>query len=148
MMPAEPLPEKTPPPALAAETEPPALTGQGAPLDPPLAPPHPAPPPPDPPSAPPYAAPPPPDPRAPEYREYRWYHKVWAVLFITFCLDIGLFLLISPWTDAWDNFAAYTHALRPYCDNLYVRGAISGLGVINLYISLGEVFRLRRFSRH
>jgi len=27
-----------------------------------------------------------------------------------------------------------------------VRGAISGLGVVNLYISLGEVFRLRRFS--
>jgi hypothetical protein len=73
---------------------------------------------------------------------------MWAVLFITFCLDIGLFLLISPWTDAWDNFAAYTRALRPYCDNLYFRGAISGLGVINLYISLGEVFGLRRFSRH
>jgi hypothetical protein len=29
---------------------------------------------------------------------------------------------------------------------MYVRGAISGLGVVNLYISLGEVFRLRRFS--
>jgi hypothetical protein len=29
---------------------------------------------------------------------------------------------------------------------MYVRGAISGLGVLNLYISLGEVFRLRRFS--
>lgn len=170
-MPTEPLPEKTPPPALAAETEPPALTGQTPPLDPPLAPrpldppsapPYAAPPlldpppatprptrePLDPPFAPPYAAPPPPDPRPPEYREYRWYHKMWAVLFITFCLDIGLFLLISPWTDAWDNFAAYAHTLRPYCDNLYVRGAISGLGVINLYISLGEVFRLRRFSRH
>ena len=29
---------------------------------------------------------------------------------------------------------------------MYVRGAISGIGVVNLYISLGEVFRLRRFS--
>jgi hypothetical protein len=29
---------------------------------------------------------------------------------------------------------------------MYVRGAISGLGMVNLYISLGEVFRLRRFS--
>jgi hypothetical protein len=28
-----------------------------------------------------------------------------------------------------------------------MRGAISGVGVVNLYISLGEVFRLRRFSK-
>lgn len=77
---------------------------------------------------------------------YRWYHKAGAVLFITLCLDVGLVLLIFPWTEYWDNFAAFVHAWSPYVDNLYVRGAISGLGVVNLFISLGEVFRLRRFS--
>lgn len=85
-------------------------------------------------------------PAPPAAPQYRWYHKVSAVLFITFCLDIGLFLLIFPWTDYWDNFGAFVRAWRPYLDNMYVRGAISGLGVVNLYISLGEVFRLRRFS--
>ena len=82
--------------------------------------------------------------------EYRWYHKMSAVLLITFCLEIGLFLLIFPWTEYWDNnyFAALAPQLRQYWDNMYVRGAISGLGVINLYISLAEVFRLRRFARH
>jgi len=77
---------------------------------------------------------------------YRWYHKVSAVLFITLVMDVGLILIIFPWTDYWDNFAAFVRGWRPYVDNLYVRGAISGLGVVNLYISLGEVFRLRRFS--
>ena len=82
--------------------------------------------------------------------QYRWYHKMSAVLLITFCLEIGLFLLIFPWTEYWDNnyFAAIAPQLRQYWDNMYVRGAISGLGVINLYISLAEVFRLRRFARH
>jgi len=79
--------------------------------------------------------------------EYRWYHKFWAVLLITFCLDIGLFLLIFPWTDGWDNFLGFAHRWRQYCDTMYMRGAISGVGVVNLYISLGEVFRLRRFSK-
>ncbi len=81
--------------------------------------------------------------------EYRWYHKMSAVLLITFCLEIGLFLLIFPWTDTWENnyFAALAPSLRQYWDNMYVRGAISGLGVINLYISLVEVFRLRRFAK-
>ena len=32
---------------------------------------------------------------------YRWYHKLSAVLLITFCLEVGLFLLIFPWTDYW-----------------------------------------------
>ena len=85
-------------------------------------------------------------PEEPPAPQYRWYHKVSAVLFITLCLDIGLFLLICPWTDYWDNFAAFVRVWRPYLDNMYVRGGISGLGVVNLYISLGEVFRLRRFS--
>ena len=34
-----------------------------------------------------------------------------------------------------------------FWDNSYVRGAISGLGVVNLYISFLEIFRLRRFAR-
>jgi hypothetical protein len=37
--------------------------------------------------------------------------------------------------------------MKPYWDNLYVRGAVSGLGAVNLYISLVEIFRLRRFAR-
>jgi hypothetical protein len=86
-------------------------------------------------------------PAPPPARPYHWYHKAGAVLFITFCLDIGLFLLIFPWTEYWANFAAFVHSWRQYLDNMYVRGAISGLGVVNLYISLGEVFRLRRFSK-
>jgi hypothetical protein len=82
--------------------------------------------------------------------EYRWYHKMSAVLFITFCLEVGIFLVIFPWTQFWDF--NYFSALKPewhqYWDNMYMRGGISGLGVVNLYISLVEVLRLRRFARH
>jgi len=81
---------------------------------------------------------------------YRWYHKMSAVIFITFCLEIGLFLLIFPWTEYWDRnyLAAFVPEWHRYWDNMCVRGAISGLGVVNLYISLVEVFRLRRFAKH
>jgi hypothetical protein len=79
----------------------------------------------------------------------RWYHRIFAVLFITFCLEIGFFLLIFPWTEFWENnyFAAYIPEWHQYWGNMYVRGAISGLGVVNLYISFAEMFRLRRFSK-
>lgn len=81
---------------------------------------------------------------------YRWYHKMSAVLFITFCLEIGLFLLIFPWTEYWESnyFSSLIPDWRQFWSNMYFRGAISGLGAVNLYISLAEIFRLRRFSRH
>jgi hypothetical protein len=76
----------------------------------------------------------------------RWYAKLWSVLLITFCLEIGLFLLIFPWTESWDNnyFANSIARIRVVWDNMYLRGAVSGLGIINLYISLAEAFRMRR----
>ena len=80
---------------------------------------------------------------------YHWYHKMSAIVFITFCLEMGLYLLIVPWTDSWDGnyFSSLAPRLRDYWGNFYVRGAVSGLGLVNLYISLVEIFRLRRFSR-
>lgn len=80
---------------------------------------------------------------------YHWYEKVAAVVFVTFCLEIGIFLVAFPWTAYWDTnyFAAYIPEWHRYWDNMYVRGAVSGLGVVNLYISLIEVFRLRRFAK-
>ncbi len=80
---------------------------------------------------------------------FRWYQKLSAVIFITFCLEIGFFLLIFPWTDAWDGnyFFSLSPQLRDWWNNMYVRGAISGIGGVNLYISFLEMFRLRRFAR-
>jgi len=68
---------------------------------------------------------------------YHWYHKMSAIVFI------------APWTDSWDGnyFSGILPELRAYWGNFYVRGAVSGLGVVNLYISLVEIFRLRRFTR-
>ena len=80
---------------------------------------------------------------------YHWYQKVSAVVFIAFCLEIGMYLLIVPWTEYWDSnyFSGMVPQLKDYWDNLYLRGAVSGLGMVNLYISLVEIFRLRRFAR-
>jgi len=80
---------------------------------------------------------------------HRWYHKMSSVLLVTFCVEIGLFLLIFPWTQFWD--ASYFSRLAPgwrvYWENGYLRGAVSALGALNLYISLVEIFRLSRFGR-
>ena len=80
---------------------------------------------------------------------YRWYHKLWAALLIALCVEIGLFLLVFPWTAYWENnyFSSALPQLRRYWMNPYCRGAVSGLGVANLLLAVGESFRLRRFAR-
>lgn len=88
------------------------------------------------------APPPPPPPR------HTWFHKFSAVLFCVFCFELGLFLLIYPWTGPW-NFNYFVIARpewREFLLSQQFRGAVSGLGVLNIFIAFGEVFRLRRFS--
>jgi hypothetical protein len=87
--------------------------------------------------------------QAPTPPPYRWYHKISALLFIIFCLEIGVVLLVLPWSEYWDNnfFATWTPKVRDLWESAYMRGAVSGLGIVNVYISFTELFRLRRFSK-
>jgi hypothetical protein len=85
--------------------------------------------------------------------KFHWYHKVSALLFILFCLEVGLFLIVFPWTERWDDnlFATFLSSSIPhwseYWQSSYLRGAVSGIGVVDLFICLSEIFRLRRFSQ-
>jgi hypothetical protein len=85
---------------------------------------------------------------APGPPEYRWYHKLGALLFVIFCFELGVFLIVFPWLDLWDVnwLASFSPAIHRLWMNPYFRGALSGIGVLNVYISLVEVFHLRRFN--
>ena len=81
-----------------------------------------------------------------------WFQRFGALLFAVFCLEIGLFLLVYPWTEGWmGNYFAWAvpDALQTpwhaFWSNSYARGAVSGLGVVDVWIALIEVFRV--FSR-
>ena len=71
-------------------------------------------------------------------------------LYVVFFVQVGLLLIVMPWWPAfWESnyFSSIVTEWHQYWDNMYVRGAVSGLGVVNLYISFVEMFRLRRFSK-
>jgi hypothetical protein len=96
----------------------------------------------------------PPDPAGATAQEaespaFAWRHKLTAVVFITFCLEIGLYLVIVPWTESWslNYFSDVVPALRDVWNSLAIRGAVGLLGAVNIYIALSEVLRLRYFAR-
>lgn len=80
---------------------------------------------------------------------YRWYHKASAVLLVSLYLYIGVFLTLFPWTDFWDinYFSQVVPEWHLYWGSGYVRGAVSSVGLLNLYFALAEIFRLRRFAK-
>ena len=83
---------------------------------------------------------------APAQVRHPWYNKLGIFLFIIVCFEVGAFLTAFPWTPQWNTNSVGNLFpwLRELWTNSYFRGALSGLGLLNIYISLGEVARLRR----
>ncbi len=72
--------------------------------------------------------------------------RILLVLFVLFCLELGLLLVVLPWTDLWDQNAllVWFPSLRPILLNSYLRGAVSGLGLLNIWVGLSDAFHFRR----
>jgi hypothetical protein len=79
--------------------------------------------------------------------------RLWAVLFAIFAFEIGTFLLVFPWMDAWTLnhlptfFPGHEIELQDLWDDPYFRGSISCLGLLDVYIALREALRLIRRSK-
>jgi hypothetical protein len=58
-------------------------------------------------------------------------------------LLVGLVLVVAPWTPLWDsNYLLTPHpVLRAWVLSAFTRGAVSGLGLINLMLAFQEAFR-------
>jgi len=88
--------------------------------------------------------------QAPEQAKHTWAHKLGVILFVIVCFEVGVFLLIFPWTAQWEgnslanSLPGLLHLPRDYWTSSYFRGALSGLGLLNICISIGELLRLRR----
>jgi hypothetical protein len=88
--------------------------------------------------------------QAPPPRLRRGLQITLALLIVVVCMELGLFLVIFPWTDYWTTnyFATFLPQYFWVWDNAYLKGAVSGLGVVNLFIGVSEILRLRRFAAH
>ena len=76
-------------------------------------------------------------------------NRLLAIAFILFCFEIGLFLVFVPWSALWENNVLLAHSLhlRSLVLNNFFRGAVSGLGVIDLALGLSELGRFWKSIR-
>lgn len=68
-----------------------------------------------------------------------------------YCLEAGLFFTIVPWTRVWlmNPLLHHNPAVAVYADNPFVRGFITGFGLVHLLIGIHDILEIsgRRRSR-
>ncbi|MGH9355236.1 MAG: hypothetical protein ACRD10_03820 [Terriglobia bacterium] len=71
-----------------------------------------------------------------------------AAACILFYLAFGAVLFLSPWTAFWSqNFFFSRHAsLLAIGNNYFLRGAISGLGLANIWMAFDAIHRIGHSS--
>ena len=64
------------------------------------------------------------------------------LLLTAFFFEAGLVLLIVPWSGYWERnyFVQLVPLFEPLLTNDFVRGAVSGLGLVNLLAGLVEIW--------
>jgi hypothetical protein len=73
------------------------------------------------------------------------------LLYVAFFLEVGLLLVVLPWSGFWERnyFAMSWPVLRELLTNNFVRGGVTGLGLVNLYagfVDLATVLAARPSS--
>ena len=76
-------------------------------------------------------------------RFMRWHRRVLGLCLVIFALELGLFLVVFPWRPEWELGWVPVHVPKFFkvWMSHYLRGAVSGLGFLNIYIALAELFR-------
>ena len=71
----------------------------------------------------------------------RWHRRVLGFCLVIFALELGLFLLIYPWRREWALSWVPVHSPQFFgiWMSRFFRGLVSGLGLLNLYISMAEL---------
>ncbi|MFQ5789308.1 MAG: hypothetical protein ACE5JI_02420 [Acidobacteriota bacterium] len=74
--------------------------------------------------------------------------RQWFVLYVLVCLEVGIFLALVPWSVLWErNYFLQTYpGLRFVVLEPAFRGAVSGLGVANVFVALREIVHRRRLA--
>ena len=70
------------------------------------------------------------------------------LLYIAYFLEVGLLLVLVPWSGFWEqNYFASLPTVRAAIGNNFVRGGISGLGIVNLCVGLVDLAALISMRR-
>ncbi|MGA2962874.1 MAG: hypothetical protein ABSD96_14445 [Candidatus Korobacteraceae bacterium] len=72
---------------------------------------------------------------APHYGAHRWATRIFLVIEVMIWIELGMILVIVPWTRAWsDNglILNYPH-IREFLSIDFIRGGVTGIGLLDIW---------------
>lgn len=75
-------------------------------------------------------------------------NRLLRVVVILLCFELGVLLVLAPWSTIWERnfFLDRYPGLIPVLLNSYLRGAVSGLGLLDIWIA-ATLLRRRKPTR-
>ncbi len=74
--------------------------------------------------------------------------RLFLLIFILLSFEVGFFLIVVPWSNTWeDNFFIRSAPFPAFWFSPFLRGAVSGLGLVNIFMGLGEAWHFRERLR-
>ncbi len=66
------------------------------------------------------------------------------LLLVAYFVEVGLLLFVVPWSGFWEHnyFAQAVPQIGEITGNFFVRGAVSGLGLVNVAAGLSELLSI------
>jgi len=79
-----------------------------------------------------------------------WLMRLWVVIRVAFFIELGMVLLVLPWTRGWtENSLLLAHPdFRFFLQRYFVRGLISGLGILDIGFGIIEAVRYKEPPRN
>jgi hypothetical protein len=67
--------------------------------------------------------------------------RIFRALLVVLCFEMGALLLYLPWTVFWESnyFLVHFPALMPFALHPVVRGLVSGIGVLDIFLAFGLI---------
>jgi hypothetical protein len=71
--------------------------------------------------------------------------RLLIILYVLVTFEAGVFLFILPWISMWSQnfFADRSVLVATITHNYFVRGAVSGLGLVDVWLAAFELWRFR-----
>ena len=68
-------------------------------------------------------------------------NRIFRALLVVLCFEMGALLLYLPWTAFWERnyFLAHFPSLIPFALHPVVRGLVSGIGVLDIFLAFGLI---------
>ena len=74
-----------------------------------------------------------------------WLQRLFLIVYVVFCIELGIVMVALPWSTLWlnNNLLIHWPEARHFMAHGFVRGAVSGLGLLDVWLGISEAIHYR-----